>query len=85
MQLYDVIANVLGIEADTLNEKSNALNTANWDSLRHIELILAVENAYNIRFAITEVMNMQNLGDMREILEAKGADFGDGTEVRLSA
>ncbi len=85
MQLYDVIASVLGIEADTLNEKSNALNTPNWDSLRHIELILAVENAYNIRFAITEVMNMQNLGDMREILEAKGADFGDGTEIRLSA
>ena len=85
MQLYDVIASVLGIEADTLNEKSNALNTPNWDSLRHIELILAVENAYNIRFAITEVMNMQNLGDMREILEAKGADFGDGSEIRLSA
>ncbi|MGI9355307.1 MAG: acyl carrier protein [Rhizobiaceae bacterium] len=85
MQLYEVIASVLGIEADTLNEKSNALNTPNWDSLRHIELILAVENAYNIRFAITEVMNMQNLGDMREILEAKGADFGDGVEIRLSA
>ncbi len=85
MQLYDVIASVLGIEANTLNEKSNALNTPNWDSLRHIELILAVENAYNIRFAITEVMNMQNLGDMREILEAKGADFGDGSEIRLSA
>jgi len=85
MQLYDVIASVLGIEADTLNEKSNALNTPNWDSLRHIELILAVENAYNIRFAITEVMGMQNLGDMREILEAKGADFGDSMEIRLSA
>ena len=85
MQLYDIIASVLNIEAATLSEQSNAMNTANWDSLRHIEVILAVETAYNIRFAINEVVNMQNLGDMRIVLESKNVSFDETEPVRLSA
>ncbi|MEP1206857.1 MAG: acyl carrier protein [Rhizobiaceae bacterium] len=85
MKLYDIIAGILNIEADTLNEQSNAMNTPNWDSLRHIEVILAVETAYNIRFAINEVVNMQNLGDMRAVLESKDISFDDAEPVRLSA
>lgn len=85
MQLYDIIAGVLNIEADTLSEQSNALNTPNWDSLRHIEVILAVETAYSIRFAINEVVNMQNLGDMRDVLVKKDVSFEESEPVRLSA
>ena len=85
MKLYDIIAGVLNIEPSTLNEESNALNTPNWDSLRHIEVILAVETAYNIRFAINEVVNMQNLGDMRKVLETKGVAFDGAEPVQLSA
>ncbi|NKB51101.1 MAG: acyl carrier protein [Rhizobiaceae bacterium] len=85
MKLYDIIAGILNVEADTLSEKSNAMNTPNWDSLRHIEVILAVETAYNIRFAINEVVNMQNLGDMRTVLEAKNVSFDETEPVRLSA
>ena len=85
MKLYDIIAGVLNIEPSTLNEESNALNTPNWDSLRHIEVILAVETAYNIRFAINEVVNMQNLGDMRKVLETKGVSFDGVEQVQLSA
>ena len=85
MKLYDIIAGVLNIEAGTLNEESNALNTPNWDSLRHIEVILAVETAYDIRFAINEVVNMQNLGDMRKVLETKGVSFDGVEQVQLSA
>ncbi len=85
MQLYDIIAGVLNIDAATLNEQSNATNTANWDSLRHIEVILAVETAYNIRFAISEVVNMQNLGEMRAVLEGKAIKFDEVEQVRISA
>jgi len=85
MKLYDIIAGILNIEPDTLHELSNAMNTPNWDSLRHIEVILAVETAYNIRFAINEVVNMQNLGEMRTVLENKDVIFDEAEPVRLSA
>ncbi len=85
MQLYEVIAGVLKIDPNTLSEESNALNTPNWDSLCHIELILAVETAFNIRFTMSEMVSMQNLGDMRKLLISKGVSFGDDAPEKISA
>ena len=77
MKLYQVIAETLKIDPDLLSEESNALNTPNWDSLRHIELMLAVEGAFGVRFAMPEMVGMRNVGDMRELLIEKGvADLG---------
>lgn len=83
MKLYEVVAGILKIETGILNEESNALNTPNWDSLRHIELMLAVETAFGVRFTMPEMVSMQNLGDMRGLLVAKGVSFD--AEARLSA
>ena len=85
MNLYEVVASVLNIDAATLNEQSNALNTANWDSLRHIEVMLAVETASGVTFSMAEMVSMQNLGDMRRLLVEKGAILNDGEAMRRSA
>ena len=80
MDLNEVIAGVLKIDSSMINDESNALNTPNWNSLRHIELIRAVENAYGVRFSMPEMVSMQNVGDMRNLLIEKGASL-DGTEA----
>ena len=73
MKLEKIVAQVLAVEETELNDNSNALNTQNWDSLKHIELLLAVETAYEIRFSMPEITSLQNLGDMRDLLTSKGA------------
>ena len=73
MKLEKIVAQVLSVEESELNDDSNALNTRNWDSLRHIELLLAVETAYEVRFSMPEITSLQKLGDMRELLISKGA------------
>lgn len=80
MELNEVIAGVLKIDPSMINNESNAHNTPNWNSLRHIELILAVENAYGVRFSMPEMVSMQNVGDMRDLLIEKGASL-DGAEA----
>lgn len=75
MRLYQVIAKVLSVEPDALSEESNADNTANWDSLRHIEVIFAVESAFHVRFAMPEITGLRNLGDIRQLLINKGVDL----------
>lgn len=85
MRLFDVVAGVLNIDAASLTNESNALNTANWDSLRHIELMLAVETAFGVSFTMSEMVSMQNLGDMRRLLEEKGASFEMPQQQRMSA
>lgn len=75
MKLEKIVAQVLAVDEGDLSDESNALNTRNWDSLKHIELLLAVETAYGIRFSMPEITSLQKLGDMRDLLASKGADL----------
>lgn len=72
MRLFETVASVLNIDVTSLDDRSNGKNTENWDSLRHIELVLAVETAFGVTFTMSEMVSMQNLGDMRSLLIKKG-------------
>jgi len=75
MQLYSLIGNVLGVDPSELNEDSNAQNTPKWDSLRHIEVVFAMENAFHVRFTMPEIASLRKLSDIRKLLEAKNVRF----------
>ncbi len=75
MKLTSLIASVLDIDENTLTDESNAKNTPNWDSARHIDLLLAVEVAFGVQFSMPEITGMQNLGDMRGLLRSKGVEL----------
>jgi acyl carrier protein len=77
MQLYNIIGKVLGVEAGTLSEDSNAQNTPKWDSLRHIEVVFAIENAFHVRFTMPEIASLRKLGDIRQLLVSKNVKLND--------
>ena len=76
MRLNHIVANVLEIDASLLNDASNAQNTPRWDSLRHIEVIFAVESAFHVRFTMPEITSLKNLGDIRRLLVTKNVLLG---------
>ena len=39
-----------------------------WDSLEHIDLIIAVERRFGIKFTMGEVNGMKNVGEMADII-----------------
>ena len=77
MQLYNIIGKVLGVDPTTLNDESNAQNTPKWDSLRHIEVIFAVESAFHVRFTMPEIANLRKLGDVRKLLLSKKVQLNE--------
>ena len=85
MKLNQIVASILNVEPDLLDDESNAQNTPNWDSLRHIEVIFAVESAYHVRFSMPEIASLRKLGDIRRLLISKGADVSEATELRRTA
>ncbi|MEO1065974.1 MAG: acyl carrier protein [Pseudomonadota bacterium] len=85
MKLFDIVGSVLNIDPNELTDESNGQNTAGWDSLRHIELMLAVETAFGVHFTMPEMASMQNLGDMRKLLVQKGVDLSGPASSQLSA
>ena len=85
MQLYDLIGKVLGVDPSQLNEESNAQNTPKWDSLRHIEVVFAMENAFHVRFTMPEISGLRKLGDIRKLLLAKNIRLNEQREDRKFA
>jgi acyl carrier protein len=77
MQLYNIIGKVLGVDPATLSEESNAQNTPKWDSLRHIEVIFAMESAFHVRFTMPEIASLRNLGDIRKLLISKNVKLNE--------
>lgn len=85
MQLYDLIGKVLGVDPSELNEDSNAQNTPKWDSLRHIEVVFAMENAFHVRFTMPEISGLRKLSDIRQLLLQKNVQLNMPQEQRKSA
>ena len=85
MKLEQIVAFILEIDPALLSDASNAQNTPHWDSLRHIEVIFAVESAFHVRFTMPEITSLKNLGDIRRMLLAKNVLLAPVQDLRKSA
>ncbi len=56
-----------------INPAMTADNVPGWDSLAHINLIVAVEQGFSIKLTTREVRSMKNVGDFIELIEKKVA------------
>lgn len=70
--MFKVVSQVLGVPVDGLSEESSRETVEYWDSLKHIELILAIEEEFNILFTDEQIAKILNIGDMIEIIKGKG-------------
>jgi len=64
-KLNEIFEDVLDLD-DTpeLTDSTSANDIEEWDSLSHIQLIVAIEKAFGIKFTSTEIMKWQNVGQM---------------------
>jgi len=69
--LQDIFRDILDQEDLILTPESNANNVDDWDSLAHINLVTAIEKHYKIKFALGELQELKNVGDMIELIKAK--------------
>ena len=44
-----------------------------WDSLTHLNLVMAVEQRFKIRFALGELQGLRHVGDMIDLVNKKSA------------
>ena len=58
----------------TIREQTSAADIPDWDSLRHIELLVAVEQQFRVRFNTGEVAGLKNVGEMVELIARKQRD-----------
>ena len=51
--------------------ETTANDIEGWDSLSHVNLILAIETAFKIKFSQKELMKFRNVGDLLKSIEEK--------------
>lgn len=52
-----------------IGETTSAEDVDGWDSLMHINLIMAVEAEFIIKFSMDDVFRMKNVGEMVDIIQ----------------
>ena len=73
-RLYETVAAVLGVPPTTLGDESSPETIKTWDSLNHLQLVMALEAAFSISLTPEDVVDMRNLGLVRTILRDYGVD-----------
>lgn len=70
-KLNDIFCDVLDLDEVELTDSSRADDIEEWDSLSHIQLIVAIEKAFQVKFTSLEIMKWNNVGEMIDSIIAK--------------
>ena len=68
-RLNTVFRDIFDDESITVTDETTANDIEDWDSLTHISLIAAVEEEFDIKFQMKDVIAMKKVGDMVDIIE----------------
>lgn len=64
-RVREVLAGVLDVEAEAIDDAFRRDDASAWDSMNHLRLITALEEVFGIRFTMKEVGEMESFGDVR--------------------
>jgi len=69
--LTEVFRYVFDDDELVITDETTANTVDGWDSLSHVNLILAIESRFKIRFSQRELLTFASVGDLRRAIEAK--------------
>jgi acyl carrier protein len=72
-RLAELLRRELKLDAFEFTDDTKAFEVPGWDSLRHVELLSAIEREFGIRFKSLEVLKLQSVGDLQTLIDKKAA------------
>lgn len=67
-----LLATVLQIPETRITDDLTMKDLETWDSLKHMELIVALENAFGVEFSFDEIVAMQDVNAIKRVLKRRG-------------
>jgi len=74
-KLKQVLADIFNIEVETIDDTTSVDTVPQWDSLKHLNLVLALEQEFNITFTVEQTVEILNYPLIKAILGEHGIKF----------
>lgn len=71
-RFFTLLSSMLAVPREQLSRDSSRETVSQWDSLKHMHLMLALEDAFGIEFDDEEIANLASAGALLDALAAKG-------------
>ena len=73
-ELKRAILDFLKLDDWVINDDTLAEQIPGWDSLSHVNVILAVEQHFGVQFKTREMLSLKNLGDLQRLVDSRQKD-----------
>jgi acyl carrier protein len=70
-EIQEIFRDIFDDPSLVITRDSNASTVEDWDSLAHVNLVTAIEKKYKVRFALGELQELKNVGDMIDLIQEK--------------
>lgn len=71
-KLRKIMVEILGVDEDSIDSEVSVENEPRWDSLRHMNLIFALEDTYGIRFSDDQISALTSVRAIEKALTRQG-------------
>lgn len=71
-----MILEALKLDHWELSDATVADEVPGWDSLSHVNVIVAVEKHFGVHFRARDVLRLQNVGELQRLLDSALANLG---------
>lgn len=70
-QVNEIFRDVFDDDDIVISDEMTAADIEDWDSLEQINLLVAMERRFKIKFSVGEVEGLKNVGEMIDLIERK--------------
>ena len=75
VKLKQVLADVFGVDASRIDDEASVDTIEKWDSLNHLNLVLALEEQFKVSLNEEQIVEMLNYPLVKAVLQENGVEF----------
>jgi len=75
--LYNIISKVFSVPISEINDESGPETIESWDSFNGLILVDELESSFNIKFSVSEIIDVKNVKDIKKYLKKHGVDLNE--------
>ena len=74
-KLHSIISKVFSVPISEINDESSPETIESWDSFNGLVLVDELENSFNVKFSISEIVDVKCVRDIKKHLKNHGVDL----------